>query len=132
MTMSKTLLIALAMFGLTAFPLAADTETDTWLCTANVALDAKTKQALKIEVGSSTQQEVRSLLGAPWRTNNDADCEETQYSRVWEYPGKDLKGGLFRIHVAFNKDGKVSMVAWIPQGGKAVILAYTADKDHQH
>ena len=127
-------LIAFTLFGLTAFSLAADTDeaSDPWLCTSNIRLDTTTRQALRIEIGSSTPQDVKRLLGTPWRTNNDADCDETQYSRVWEYTGKDLNGGFFRIHVAFGKDGKVSMVARITQGGRPLVLAYAIDKDHQH
>jgi len=125
-------LIVLAMFGLTAFSLAADTETSDWLCISDVNLDVATRQALKIEIGTATPADVRKLLGTPWRSNNDADCDETQYSRVWEYSSKDLKGEYFRIHVAFGKDGKVSMVARISRGGRPLVLAYAPDKDHQH
>jgi hypothetical protein len=127
--------IVLSLFGLTAFSLAQDTETaglDAWLCTSAVAQDPQTKQALKIQVGSASAEDVRRLLGKPWRANNDADCDATQYSAVWEYLGQEASGAFFRIHVAFGMDGKVSLVARIPQGGKTLVLAYATDKEHQH
>jgi hypothetical protein len=128
-------LILLAVVGLAAFSVAQDTVIAglvTWLCTSAVAQDAQTKQALKIEVGSATRKDVAGLLGNPWRTTNDADCDADQYGEVWEYLVEQANGTFFRIHVAFNKDGKVSLVAKIPQGGKAVVLAYVAEKEHQH
>jgi hypothetical protein len=131
----RILSIVLGLFGLTAFSPAQDTgiaDLDAWLCTSAVAQDPQTKQALKIRVGSASPEDVRGLLGKPWRVNNDADCDATQYSVVWEYLGQDASGAFFRIHVAFDKDGKVSLVARIPRGGKTLVLAYAADKEHQH
>jgi hypothetical protein len=46
--------------------------------------------------------------------------------------GEDANGKFIRIHVAFGKDGKVSLVARIPQRGKALVLAYAAEKEHRH
>jgi hypothetical protein len=131
----KILLIVLSVFGLAAFSVAQDTETArlvTWLCTSAVVLDPQTEQALKIQVGSATRNDVTRLLGMPRRTTNDADCDADQYGEVWEYLFEQADGTFFRIHVAFNKDGKVSLVARIPQRGKTVILAYIADKEHPH
>jgi hypothetical protein len=128
-------LIVLAVVGLAAFSVAQDTEIAglvTWLCRSAVAQDAQTKQALKIQVGSATREDVVGLLGKPWRTTNDADCDADQYGEVWEYLVEQANGSFFRIHVAFNKDGKVSVVARITQGGKAVVLAYVPEKEHQH
>jgi hypothetical protein len=128
-------LIVLGVFGLAAFSVAQDTEIAglvPWLCTSAVAQDAQTKQALKIQVGSATRNDVARLLGKPWRTSNDADCDADQYGEAWEYLVDEANGKFFRIHVAFDKDGKVSVVAKIPQGGKPVVLAYVAEKEHQH
>jgi len=72
------------------------------------------------------------LLGKPWRTTNDADCDADQYGELWEYLVQQDNGTFFRIHVAFNKDGNVSLLARIPQGGKLVVLAYEAEKEHAH
>jgi hypothetical protein len=128
-------LIVLIVFGLAAFSVARDTETAslvTWLCTSTIGQDLQTKQALKIQVGSSTHEDVTRLLGKPWRVKNDADCDATQYGEVWEYLGEDANGTSMRIHVAFSKNGKVSLVARIPRRGKLLVLAYAADKEHQH
>jgi hypothetical protein len=128
-------LIVLGVFGLAAFSVAQDTEIAglvTWRCTSAVAQDLQTKQALKIQVGSATREDVTRLLGKPGRTSNDADCDADQYGEAWEYLVEEENGTFFRIHVAFNKDGKVSVVAKIPQGGKPVVLGYVAEQEHQH
>ena len=128
-------MILLGVFGLASISVAQDTEIAsliTWICTSTVALDAQTKQALKIQVGSATHEDVARLMGKPWRTSNDADCEAEQYSEAWEYLVDEANGKFSRIHVAFNKDGKVSVVAKIQRGGKPVVLAYAAEKEHQH
>jgi hypothetical protein len=124
-------LIAVSLFGLAAVSVAQDTAQDTetaGLCTGFVAKDPQTKQALK----SATREDVARLLGKPSRTSNDADCDADQYGAVWEYLFKDASGTSFRLHVAFSKDGKVSLVARIPQGGKSVVLAYAPEEEHQH
>jgi hypothetical protein len=129
-------LILAGVFGLASFSVAQDTEVAslaTWICASPVvALDEPTRQALKIEVGSATREDVARLMGKPWRTSNDADCEAEQYGEAWEYLVDESNGKFSRIHVAFDKDGKVSVVAKIQQGGKPVVLAYAAEKEHQH
>jgi hypothetical protein len=125
--------------GLAAFTVAQDTSVAQYteiaglvICTSAVAQDAQTKQALKIQVGSATRGDVEQLMGKPWRTSNDADCDAEQYGETWEYSVEEAIGKFSRIHVAFDKDGKVSAVAKIPQGGKPVVLAYVGGKEHQH
>jgi hypothetical protein len=132
-------LIVLGGVGLAAFTVAQgtsvaqDTEVaDLVICTSAVAQDAQTKQALKIQVGSATREDVERLMGQPWRTSNDADCDADQYGEAWEYSIEEANGKFSRIHVAFNKDGKVNMVAKIPQGGKPIAMAYVTEKVHQH
>jgi hypothetical protein len=131
-------LILAGVFGLASFSVAKDTEVAslvTWICTSPLAAqaqDEQTRQALKIEVGSATHEDVVRLLGQPWRTSNDADCEAEQYGEAWEYLVDESNGKFSRIHVAFSKEGKVSVVAKIPQGGKPIVLAYAAEKEHQH
>ena len=74
-------MIAVSLFGLAAVSVAQDTVQDTetaGLCTGFVAQDPQTKQALKIQVGSATREDVARLLGKPWRTSNDADCDAEQ------------------------------------------------------
>jgi len=128
-------LILVGVFGLASFSVAQDTEIAslvTWLCTSAAAQDEQTRQAQKIEVGSAGREDVARLLGEPWRTSNDADCEAEQYGETWEYLVNEGNGKFSRIHVAFDKDGKVSVVAKIPQRGKPVVLVYAAEKEHQH
>ena len=129
-------LILAGVFGLASFSVAQDTEVASlfaWICTNPVvAQDEPTRQALKIEVGRATHADVARLMGQPWRTSNDADCEAEQYSEAWEYLVDEANGKFSRIHVAFSKDGKVSVVAKIQQGGKPVVLAYAVEKEHQH
>jgi len=132
--MTRISLIVLGVLALTAFSATQDTVTGfvTWLCTSEVAQDPQIKQALKIEIGNATRGDVERLLGKPWRTNNVADCEAEQYGEVWEYLVDEANGTFFRVHVAFNDKGKVSLVAKIPQKGKPVVLGYLVDKAHQH
>jgi hypothetical protein len=128
-------LILVGVFGLASISVAHDTEITslaTWICTSTVAQDEPTRQALKIAVGSATHEDVARLMGQPWRTSNDADCEAEQYGEAWEYLVEESNGKFSRIHVAFSKDGKVSVVAKIQQGGKPIVLAYAAEKEHQH
>jgi hypothetical protein len=128
-------LIAVSLFGLAAVSVAQDSAQDTetaGLCTSFVAQDPQTRQALKIQVGSATREDVARLLGKPWRTSNDADCDADQYGAVWEYLFKEANGTSFRVHVAFSKDGKVSLVARIPKQGKSVVLSYAPEEEHQH
>jgi hypothetical protein len=146
---ARILLIVLNVIGLAALSMAQDTETaantgslDTLLCITAVqgpkiatAVDGEAapsiKQALKIQVGSSTHVDVARLLGEPWRVSNDADCEATQYSEIWQYLAED-ENGAYRIHVAFSKEGKASLVARIPRRGRAVVLAFTPDHSQEH
>jgi outer membrane protein assembly factor BamE (lipoprotein component of BamABCDE complex) len=131
----RTPLIVLAVLGLAAFAAVQETEIDSlvaWLCSSAAAQDPQTQQALKIQVGSATREDVVRLLGQPWRTMNDADCDADQYGETWEYLVEEANGAFFRIHVAFNKDGKASLVARIPQHGEAVVLAYIGEKEHSH
>jgi hypothetical protein len=128
-------LMVLGLFGLTAFSVAQDSEAPAlikWICASGVPKDPRTQQALKLEVGTTTHEGVAHLMGKPWRVTNDADCEELQYSDIWEYLGEGANGTPFRLHVSFDKDGKVSLVARIPRGGKALVLAYADEKVHLH
>lgn len=132
-------MILAGVFGLTSLSVAQDTEVASLfarICMSPVlgqVQDEQTKQALKIRVGSANHEDVARLLGKPWRTSNDADCEAEQYSEAWEYLVEEASGKFSRIHVAFGKDGKVSVVAKIPQGGSnPIVLAYVAEKAHQH
>ena len=59
-----------------------------------------------------SKSQVKSLLGEPWRTvqYNDLDDIENEF---WEYRGTDSQGP-FRVHIEFDKQGSVVLVAKIP------------------
>jgi hypothetical protein len=70
----------------------------------------------KIVPGRSTKADMRALFGEPWRIVQFNDCGEAmddQQDETWEYRGSDAKGG-FRLHVEFNDDGTVHLLAKIP------------------
>lgn len=78
-------------------------------CRPSLAIDP---QALaKVQPGFSKDQ-VKSLLGKPWRTvqYNDLDQIENEF---WEYRGKDAHGD-YRVHVEFDQHGRVVIVGKIP------------------
>jgi hypothetical protein len=80
----------------------------------------------KIVPGRSTKADVRALFGEPWRIVQFNDCGEAmddQQDETWEYRGGGAKDS-FRLHVEFNDDGTVHLVAKIldnSPGGKGTI-----------
>jgi SmpA / OmlA family len=76
------------------------------------------RQLAKVTPGLSKAQ-VRSLLGAPWRTVQYNDLDELE-NEIWEYRGKDSNGS-YRIHIEFDRHEVVRIVGKIPDdvsGGK--------------
>jgi hypothetical protein len=76
------------------------------------------RQWTKVVPGLSKAQ-VRSLLGAPWRTVQYNDLDEVE-NEIWEYRGAD-SSGTFRIHIEFDRRNVVRIVGKIPDnvsGGK--------------
>jgi hypothetical protein len=70
----------------------------------------------KIVPGRSTKADMRALFGEPWRIVQFNDCGEAmddQQDETWEYRGDDGKAG-FRLHVEFDDNGAVHLVAKIP------------------
>jgi hypothetical protein len=66
-----------------------------------------------------SKAQVRSLLGAPWRTVQYNDLDEVE-NEIWEYRGKDSNGS-YRIHIEFDRHEVVRIVGKIPDdvsGGK--------------
>ncbi len=65
----------------------------------------------EIDPGHTTQAEVKALLGPPWRDTNEsrgyADAD------IWEYRGQDADG-TYRIHIDFNGQNIVTLIAKIP------------------
>jgi hypothetical protein len=83
-----------------------------------------TPQAItKIVPGQSTQAEIKSLLGKPWRVVQFNDCGEPmddQGDETWEYRGI-AANGPYRLHIEFSDQGTVHLLATIPDktlGGK--------------
>jgi hypothetical protein len=78
----------------------------------------------QIVPGHSTKVEIKSLLGEPWRIIQFNDCGEAmddQADETWEYRGNG-PNGPYRLHVEFNDQGTVHLLATIPDktlGGKA-------------
>jgi hypothetical protein len=76
------------------------------------------KVLAKVLPGISKAQ-VKSLLGAPWRTVQYNDLDEIE-NEFWEYRGKDSQG-TYRVHIEFDQHGTVVIVGKIPDqvaGGK--------------
>ncbi|HXP66350.1 MAG TPA: outer membrane protein assembly factor BamE [Steroidobacteraceae bacterium] len=65
-----------------------------------------------------SKADVKKLLGEPWRTVQYNDLEEVE-NEFWEYRGKEPQG-TYRVHIEFDKQGKVVIVGKIPDaaGGK--------------
>jgi outer membrane protein assembly factor BamE (lipoprotein component of BamABCDE complex) len=107
---AKTSLAALAMLGflLSAAAVAGDATKPERSATQSI--DPQTLENLKKGMSKS---KVKSLLGEPWRTvqYNDLDDIENEF---WEYRGKDDQGP-FRVHIEFDKQGSVVLVAKIPE-----------------
>lgn len=70
------------------------------------------KQVAKVVPGLSKAQ-VRTLLGAPWRTVQYNDMDELE-DEIWEYRGQDLSGA-FRLHIEFDHHDIVRIVGKIPE-----------------
>jgi hypothetical protein len=66
----------------------------------------------KITPGVSTKAQVRSLLGAPWRTVQYNDLDQLE-DEIWEYRGVDATG-TFRVHIEFDHHDVVHILAKIP------------------
>jgi hypothetical protein len=76
------------------------------------------QKAAQVSPGLSKAQ-VKSLLGAPWRTVQYNDMDQLE-NEIWEYRGSDSKGP-YRIHIEFDHHDIVRIVGKIPDnvaGGK--------------
>ena len=106
---AKTSLAALAMLGLLLSAAAAAADAAKPERGAAQSIDP---QALTNLTKGMSKSKVKSLLGEPWRTvqYNDLDDVENEF---WEYRGKDAQGP-FRVHIEFDKQGSVVLIAKIP------------------
>ena len=116
----------LAVLLLSAFAVASDTSGPAKYLSGH--LDMET--VAKIKAGSSTSAEVEQLLGTPWRTTNYGDCNPVDYQEFWEYVGKDSTG-LFRLHIEFDEDHIVRIVARVPKNGPITVLAAAPKPEKQ-
>jgi hypothetical protein len=66
----------------------------------------------KVTPGQTTQTQVETLLGQPWRTTFPDDPDEPG-PVVWEYRGKDSNGS-YRVHIEFDSHDVTSLIAKIP------------------
>ena len=64
----------------------------------------------KIKVGSSTEQQVKELLGVPYRMTNYGDCNPVDYQEIWEYLGQEADG-VFKVHIEFDEAHIARIVA---------------------
>lgn len=85
----------------------------------------------KLRVGSSTQSEVVQFLGRPSRTIDTNDDPDDDDYRVWEYVGQDATE-WFRIHIGFDEDNTVRLIARIPQKGPVQVLSRSDSASDQH
>ena len=70
----------------------------------------------KVVPGKTTQAEVETLLGQPWRTTNFAKIGEgkpDEEPEVWEWRGQGSENDPYRVHIEFNQQGIVTNVAKI-------------------
>jgi outer membrane protein assembly factor BamE (lipoprotein component of BamABCDE complex) len=87
----------------------------------------------KLVPGKTTQAEVETLLGQPWRTTNFAKIGEGKPEdepEVWEWRGQGSENDPYRVHVEFNQQGIVTNVAKISEStgtGPARIVAPPTD-----
>jgi outer membrane protein assembly factor BamE (lipoprotein component of BamABCDE complex) len=87
----------------------------------------------KVLPGKTTQAEVETLLGQPWRTTNFAKVGEgkpEEEPEVWEWRGQDAENDLYRVHIEFNQQGIVTNIAKIAEKtgtGEARVVPVSAD-----
>ncbi len=97
------------------------------------ASDVVLTNVAKIEVGISTREQIKDLLGTPYRMTNYGDCSPVDYQEFWEYVGHDAHG-IFKIHIEFDDAGIARIVAKDNKKGPIIVLyaAPKPEKQHQH
>ena len=97
------------------------------------ASDVVLANVAKIEVGISTREQIKELLGTPYRMTNYGDCSPVDYQEFWEYVGHDANG-IFKIHIEFDDAGIARIVAKDTKKGPIIVLyaAPKPEKQHQH
>ena len=83
----------------------------------------------KVIPGRTGKSAVTALFGKPWRVVQFNDCGEAmdgQADETWEYRGRDANGS-YRLHIEFNDDGTVHLIAKIPDnspGGQDTVAKF--------
>jgi len=80
---------------------------------ASPAATINERKIAAVVAGVSTKAQVRSLLGAPWRTVQYNDLDEVE-DEIWEYRGTDSQGS-YRIHIEFDHRDIVRIVQKLPE-----------------
>jgi outer membrane protein assembly factor BamE (lipoprotein component of BamABCDE complex) len=93
--------------------------------------DVTLENVAKIKVGTSTEDQIKELLGNPFRATNYGDCNPIDYQEVWEYLGHDADG-LFKIHIEFDEAGIARIVAKDTKKGPIVVLAAAPKPESHH
>jgi len=111
-----------------AFPAAAETPQAGSLNTGDVNLT----NVAKIKVGNTTREQIKELLGTPYRMTNYGDCSAMDYQEFWEYLGHD-ENGVFKIHIEFDDSGIARILAKDTKKGPIILLdAAPKPEKHQH
>lgn len=118
---SKRALIGLNIMLLCSFAIASEPPK-----TSKPSLGAVTMDSVaQIKVGSSTEAQVKELLGDPLRTTSYGDCNVVDYQNIWEYQSRDASDRV-KISVQFDEAGIARIVTKTPsKGGPVVVLAAT-------
>lgn len=85
----------------------------------------------KIRVGFSNREQIKELLGSPFRATNDGDCNPVDYQEKWEYLGHDANG-MFKIDIEFDEAGIARIVAKDTKKGPIVVLAAAPKPESHH
>jgi hypothetical protein len=81
------------------------------------------------------QQQVRALLGTPWRITNVNDDADEDIGDVWEYRGQDA-GGTYKFHIEYDLHRRVVVAAKIAdlaandRGGESAKPATSSLPEH--
>jgi outer membrane protein assembly factor BamE (lipoprotein component of BamABCDE complex) len=95
--------------------------------------DVNLSEVAKIKVGSTTREQIKELLGPPYRMTNYGDCNPIDYQEFWEYLGHD-ENGVFKIHIEFDDAGIARIIAKDTKRGPIIVLdaAPKPEKQHHH
>jgi outer membrane protein assembly factor BamE (lipoprotein component of BamABCDE complex) len=117
---SKWVLIGLNIMLLCSFAIASELPKPSKLSPGVVTMEA----VAQIKVGTSTEAQVKELLGDPLRTTSYGDCNVVDYQNLWEYESRDASGRV-KISIQFDEAGIARIVTKTPRKGPVVVLAAT-------